>query len=86
MTARIDTEAAYWEAKDRVWAALAGTDRDNRMSAVDVLAATGELPLTLNAGTVAPYELDDLVARGAEIAGDSIDGYYRRKVRDNGRS
>lgn len=75
----IDTNAAYYAAKAAVLGALAGTDRDHRMTAEQVLAITGELPLE-------PMTVDDVAARGAEVAGDSYAGFYARRVRHNGRS
>lgn len=82
----IDTNAAYYAAKAAVLGALAGTDRDHRMTAEQVLAITGELPLTMRAGKVEPMTVDDVAARGAEVAGDSYAGFYARRVRHNGRS
>ncbi|UVT31803.1 hypothetical protein SEA_KEWPIEDOLL_3 [Gordonia phage Kewpiedoll] len=88
MTAHIDidTTAAYYEAKAIVTAALAGTDRDNRMSAEQVHAITGDLPLTMHAGVIEPMDMIDLTSRNAEVAGDDTRGYYLRRVRNNGRS
>lgn len=80
---RTDT---YAEAKAIVVAALAGTDRDNPMTADDLHSITGDLPLTMSAGRMQPWSVDDLAARGAEIAGSSYRGFYLRRVRHNGRS
>lgn len=78
------SDANMRDAAALVVAALAGTDRDNTMTAEQIAAATGELPLVLDYGQVAPAHIDTVEARTNAISRRGT-GYYLVRVRDNGR-
>lgn len=78
------TDIAYATAGRLVVDALAGTDKDHPMTAEQILAITGELPIVRSNGELRPADLIDVASRTNRIF-TSRDGYYLGRVRDNGR-